>query len=96
MNILLVGMLVTIAWAHARLTVVAAIHQTQTPEQMLQHMQRDTWWSVVWVVLGYFTLGAFSMWITLYALARCLFLLLTNWHAVCNNFGEIKRLLNEN
>ena len=93
MEFVFIAMLAVIAWVHARLTVVAAIHQTASPDQMLRRMQKDTWWSVVVVLTGYFMLGALSTWVTLYALARGLFLLLTNWNAVCDNYAEIKRLL---
>ena len=93
MEFVFMGMLVVIAWVHARLTVVAAIHQTASPEQMLRRMQKDTWWVIFAVFVCYYTLGALSTWITMYALARSLFLLLTNWNAVCNNYADIKRLL---
>lgn len=93
MEFVFIAMLAVMAWVHARLTVVSVINRTQSPEQMLQRMQKDTWWSVVWVLMAYFMLGALSTWITMYALARSLFLLLTNWNAVCDNYAEIKRLL---
>jgi hypothetical protein len=93
MNIMLILMLVALAWVHARLTVVAAIHQTESPEHMLQRMIRGTWWQMILVSLCYYTLGDLGAWILLYALARCLFLLTTNWPAVCKNYFEIKRLI---
>ncbi len=93
MELFLMVMLSGLAWVHARITVVGAIHQTKSPEQMLQYMLKDTWWTMAMVMLGAVLLGAFSSWVTLYALARSLFLLFTNWHAVCDNYYEIKRLL---
>lgn len=93
MEFVFMAMIAVIAWVHARLTVVAAIHQTVSPDQMLRRMQKDTWWSMLVVLTGYFMLGALSTWLTMYALARGLFLLLTNWDTVCNNYYEIKRLL---
>jgi hypothetical protein len=93
MEFVLMGMLTAVAWAHARLTVVGAIHVTETPSHMLRRMIQDTWWMVIAVCICYYTLGELGKWILLYALARSMFLLLTNWEAVCANYDEIKRLL---
>ncbi len=89
----LMGMLTAIAWAHARLTVVAMIHQTTTPNAMLNRMCTNTVWLVIGVTVCYFLLGSWGSWIVMYAIARSMFLLLTNWTAVCDNYYDIKRLL---
>ncbi len=93
MELFLMVMLSGLAWAHARLTVVAMIHQTQTPVEMLNRMCTNTIWFVIMVTACYFLLGEWGSWIALYALARSMFLLLTNWSAVFDNFYDIKRLL---
>ena len=92
-SLLLMGMLTAMAWAHARLLVVTMIHQTTSPIHMLNRMCTNTIWWVITVNLCYFLLPEWSSWIVLYALARSMFLLLTNWSAVCNNYYDIKRLL---
>lgn len=86
-------MLTASAWIHARLTVVGMIHVTDSPEQMLRRMLWDTVWVIVAVTICYHTLGPLGTWITLFAIARSMFLLFTNWEAVCYNFHEIKKLL---
>lgn len=96
MEFVLMGMLTAVAWVHARLTVVSVIHRTHTPDQMLHKMCVDTGWWVVVVIMSYYSLGLLGTWITLYALARGVFLLFTNWPAVCDNYAEIKRLLSGN
>jgi hypothetical protein len=96
MELLVMGMLTGVAWVHARLTVVRAINATSSPDHMLSRLERDTWWMLTAVCICTFTLGELGMWIFLFALARSLFLLLTDWDAVCNNYYEIKRLLSGN
>ena len=93
MELLAMLLLTATAWIHARLTVVNVIHRTQTPEQMLRGMCTGTYLFVIAVTVCYFTMGAWGNWIVLFALARSLFLLGTNWSAVCDNYYEIKRLL---
>jgi len=93
MEFVIMALLTGTAWAHARLTVVGVIHVTESPTHMLRRMIQDTWWMVTVVCICYYTLGEMGQWITWYALARSMFLLLTNWEAVCANYDEIKRLL---
>ena len=91
MEFVLMAMITAFAWVHARLTVVTAIYVTHSAEGMLRFMLRDTWCMVV--VICYYMLSVWGTWIMLYAIARSLFLLSTRWHAVCDNYKEIKRLL---
>lgn len=96
MEFFLICMLTATAWIHARLTVVSAINATSSPEHMLRRLERDTWFMLTVVCICGLTLGVLGMWIILYALARSLFLLFTNWQAACDNYYDIKRLLNGN
>lgn len=89
----LMGMLTAVAWAHARLLIVALINQTQTADEMLNRMCTNTIWFVIMVSVCYYTLGTWGHWVVLYGIARCMFLWLTNWTAVCDNYQDIKRLL---
>lgn len=93
MEFVFIVMLAVIAWVHARLTVVSMIHRTQTPEHMLQRMCTHTVWILFWVIICYYALGDWGTWIVLYAMAKIMFLLFTNWSAVCDNHAHIKRLL---
>jgi hypothetical protein len=95
MEFVLMGVLTGLAWVHARLTVISAIHKTTTPDQMLRRICVNTYWMVLVVVLCYYALGEWGSWIVLFALARSMFLLFTSWHVVCDNYQDIKRLLLE-
>ena len=96
MMIWLMLMLTAVAWAHARLTLVVLIHQTQTADEMLNRMCTDTVLFVIMVIVCYYPLGTWGHWMVLYGIAKLMFLWFTNWAAVCDNYQDIKRLLDGN
>ena len=79
------------AWISAKLSIVYAIYATHNAEQMLQRMIWETNASVIVLIL-FWGLGWLTWLITLFFIARAMFLIIADWQGIADSYAEIKKM----
>lgn len=83
-----------VAWFSAKITVTHCIVRSDSANEMLESALFDTYASVA-VILILWLLGWANLVIMAFASVRLVFLILTDWQGLANNFDFLKKASNE-
>lgn len=79
------------AWLSAKLSIVYAIYATHSAEHMLRRMIWETNLSVA-VLFVFWGLGLITWVVTLFFIARAVFLIMADWQGIADSYVEIKSM----
>lgn len=83
-----------VAWFGAKITVVGCIVRSDSADEMLESALFDTYASVA-AILFLWLLGWAHIVIMAFASVRLVFLILTDWQGLADNFDFLKKVSNE-
>lgn len=83
-----------VAWFSAKITVTGCIVRSDSANEMLESALFDTYASVVVILFLYLT-GWANLAIMAFASVRLVFLIITDWQGLADNFDFLKKASNE-